>query len=64
MEVQRARQGEEGLCDFDVFMQTFHEGTTYKRNAKITDFELSNSNPWILVAAAIETAIRGTKYLP
>jgi hypothetical protein len=64
MEIKSAGEDEKGFCNFDVFMQTFHQSKTYKRNAKITDHEVFDSNPWILVSCAIDTAIRGTKYLP
>lgn len=62
MEVTPAAPVEKGGYDFGIFMRTFHQSKTYERNARMTDSEVSN--PWILVSKAIDTAIRGTKYLP
>jgi len=64
MKIKSVGEDEKRLCNFDVFMQTFHQRKTYERNAQIIDYEVSESNPWILALDAIDTAIRGTKYLP
>ena len=54
MEIQSVEQGEKDHGDFDIFMQTFHQGKIYERNAKLTDFDLSHTNVWVLVSEAIK----------